>query len=152
MCCKWLKEFLLHSSFTTNRPSHTTSDFSVSQNIWPLYPTEWKSKIVAKSAKPFWPAISAQAALPGFPGRAGLADLATNLDYHSVGYRGLISCDIEKLEQFYFRLTGPIVLVATLSWLPLWAGLDSKKVQKYSKYIFPNNFWNVLKATIFECF
>ena len=95
MCCKWLKEFLLHSSFTTNRPSHTTSDFSVSQNIWPLYPTEWKSKIVAKSAKPFWPAISAQAALPEKPGKAawveiagqnGLADLATILDFHSVGY------------------------------------------------------------------
>ena len=67
-------------------------------------------------AKAIWPAISAQPALPGFPGRAtwaeiagqnGLANLATNLDYHSVGYRGHISCDIEKLEQFHFRLTGP---------------------------------------------
>ena len=67
-------------------------------------------------SKPIWPAISAQPALPGFPGRAtwaeiagqnGLANLATNLDYHSVGYRGHISCDIEKLEQFHFRLTGP---------------------------------------------
>ena len=37
----------------------------------------------------------------------GQANLATNLDYHSVGYRGHISCDIEKLEQFHFRLTGP---------------------------------------------
>ena len=54
----------------------------------------------------------------GFPGRAawaeiagqnGLADLATNLDYHLVGYRHHISCDIEKLEQFYFRLTGPSI-------------------------------------------
>ena len=53
----------------------------------------------------------------GFPGRAawaeiagqnGLADLATK-DYHLVGYRGHISCDIEKLEQFYFRLTGPSI-------------------------------------------
>ena len=70
-------------------------------------------------AKPFWPAISAQVALPGKPGRAGwaeiagqidLADLATNLDYHSVGYKGHISCDIEKLEQFHFRLTGPSIL------------------------------------------
>ena len=62
---------------------------------------------MAKSAKPIWPAISAQPALPGFPGRAawaeiagqnGLADLATNLDIHSVGYRDHISCDIEKSE------------------------------------------------------
>ena len=69
-----------------------------------------------------------QAALPGKSGRAGwaeiagqngLANLATNLDFHSLGCRDHISCDIEKLEQFYFRLTGPIVLVATLSWLPL---------------------------------
>ena len=92
------------------------SNFSISQDIWSLYPSEWKSKFVAKLARPFWPAISAQPALPGFPGRAtwaeiagqnGLANLATNLDYHSVGYRGHISCDIEKLEQFHFRLTGP---------------------------------------------
>ena len=62
---------------------------------------------MAKSAKPIWPAISAQPALPGFPGRAGwaeiagqngLADLATNLDFHSVGYRDHKSCDIEKSE------------------------------------------------------
>ena len=41
----------------------------------------------------------------GFPGRAawaeiagqnGLADLATNLDFHSVGYGDHKSCDIEK--------------------------------------------------------
>ena len=51
--------------------------------------------------------MSAQAALPGKPGRAvwaeiagqnGLANLATNLDYHLVGYRDHISCDIEKSE------------------------------------------------------
>ena len=54
---------------------------------------------MAKSAKPFWPEISAQAVLPEKPGRAawaeiagqnGLADLATILDFHSVGYRGHI--------------------------------------------------------------
>ena len=48
-----------------------------------------------------------QAALPGKSGRAGwaeiagqnsLADLATNLDFHSVGYRDHKSCDIEKSE------------------------------------------------------
>ena len=46
-------------------------------------------------------------ALPGKPGRAawaeiagenGLADLATNLDFHSVGDRDHKSCDIEKSE------------------------------------------------------
>ena len=51
--------------------------------------------------------MSAQAALPGKPGRAGwaeiagqigLADLATNLDFHLGGYRDHISCDIEKSE------------------------------------------------------
>ena len=72
---------------------------------------------MAKSAKPFWPAISTQAALPGFSGRAawaeiagqnGLADLATK-DFYSVGYRGYKSCDIGKSEQFHFRLTGPSV-------------------------------------------
>ena len=41
----------------------------------------------------------------------GQAILATNLDYHSVGYRDHISCDIEKLEQFHFRLTGPNGLI-----------------------------------------
>ena len=91
------------------------SNFSISQDIWSLHPSEWKSKFVAKSAKPFCPAISAQPALPGFPGRAawaeiagqnGLADLATNLDFHSVGYRGYKSCEIGKSEQFNFRLTG----------------------------------------------
>ena len=40
-------------------------------------------------------------------GQAILAHLATNLDFHSLGYRDHISCDIEKLEQFHFRLTGP---------------------------------------------
>ena len=49
--------------------------------------------------------MSAQAALPGKPGRAGwaeiagqngLADLATNLDFHSVGDGDHKSCDIEK--------------------------------------------------------
>ena len=34
-------------------------------------------------------------------------DLAATLDFHSVGYRGHISCDIEKSEQFHFRLTAP---------------------------------------------
>ena len=48
----------------------------------------------------------------------GLANLATNLDYHSVGYRGHISCDIEKLEQFHFRLTGPNSLWILLSDFP----------------------------------
>ena len=44
----------------------------------------------------------------------GLANLATNLDYHSVGYRGHISCDIEKLEQFHFHLTGPNIVLTDL--------------------------------------
>ena len=107
------------------RPCHTNSDFSISQDIWSLYPTEWKSKFVAKSTKPIRPAISAQPALPWKPGRAawaeiagqnGLAYLATNLDYHSLGYRDHISCDIEKLEQFYFRLTGPSAISCARVW------------------------------------
>ena len=62
---------------------------------------------MANLAKPFWSAISAQVALPGKPGRAGWAEiagqigldnLATNLDFHSVGYRDHIFCDIEKSE------------------------------------------------------
>ena len=40
-------------------------------------------------------------------GQNDLADLATNLDLYSVGYRGYKSCEIGKLEQFVFRLTGP---------------------------------------------
>ena len=35
---------------------------------------------------------------PEIAGQNGLADLATNLDIHSVGYRDHISCDIEKSE------------------------------------------------------
>ena len=69
--------------------------------------TSIQSKFVAKLAKSFWPRISAQVALPRKPGRAGwaeiagqigLADLATNLDFHLVGYRGHISLYIEKSE------------------------------------------------------
>ena len=47
--------------------------------------------------------MSRVAALPENPGRAawaeiarqnGLADLATNLDFYSVGYRGYKSCEL----------------------------------------------------------
>ena len=39
--------------------------------------------------------------------RNGLTDLAKNLDFHLVGYRGHISLYIEKSEQFHFRFKGP---------------------------------------------